>query len=87
MDTFAGRAADQKTSNIRYDNAREAAIKCVTQVFPLSMCSEDCLRAQLDNYYEDRSKCSDDSDLKFSKIGAVDDKNTNAPASPDIFKG
>ena len=45
------------------DISYEAAIKSVTEAFPLSMCSEDCLRAQLDNDYKDISKCSDDSGL------------------------
>lgn len=85
MDTFSADDVDPETNNISYEDARDASIKCVTQVFPLSMCSEDCLRAQLDNYYKDISKCSDDSDLKFSKIGAENDKNTDNRPNADIF--
>jgi hypothetical protein len=47
------------------------------------MCSEDCLRAQLDHYYKDISKCSDDSDLKFSKIGPVTKEEISE--IPDTF--
>ena len=83
MDTFSADDADPETSNISYEDARDASIKCVTQVFPLSMCSEDCLRAQLDNYYKDISKCSDDSDLKFSKIGPVTKEGISE--IPDTF--
>ncbi|MFK8031235.1 MAG: PAAR-like domain-containing protein [Gammaproteobacteria bacterium] len=37
---------------ISYEDAREAAIKSHRDTFPLSFCSDDCLREQLDNYYE-----------------------------------
>ena len=57
------------SSNISYEDAREAAIKSHTAAFPLSLCSPDCLREQLDAYYQNMIKCSDDAKLKFKKIG------------------
>ena len=60
--------------NISYEDAREAAIKSHTAAFPLSLCSPDCLREQIDAYYQNMIKCSDDAKLKFKKIGG-DKKN------------
>ncbi len=61
--------SDKTTSVITYENAREAAIKSHTAAFPFSLCSSDCLREQLDAYYQNMIKCSDDAKLKFKKIG------------------
>lgn len=43
--------------------------KSHTAAFPLSLCSPDCLREQLDAYYQNMIKCSDDAKLKFKNIG------------------
>ena len=69
MNKFGGRAADKKTKEISYEDAREAAIKSHLSAFPLSVCSADCLRSQLDEYFADGIKCDDDSKLKYKKIG------------------
>ena len=69
MNTFGGLDADKKTKEISYEDAREAAIKSHLSAFPLSVCSADCLRSQLDEYYADGIKCDDDSKLTYNKIG------------------
>jgi len=43
--------------------------KSHTAAFPFSLCSPDCLREQLDAYYQNMIKCSDDAKLKFKKMG------------------
>ncbi len=68
MNVFGSRKSDS-SSNISYQDAREAAIKSHVDTFPLSLCSPDCLREQLDAYYQNMIKCSDDAKLKFKKIG------------------
>lgn len=56
---------------ISYEKAREAAIKSHLSAFPLSVCSADCLRSQLDEHYADGLKCKDDSKLTYKKIGGA----------------
>jgi hypothetical protein len=59
---------------VEYEDARDAAITAHKKTFPLSMCSEACLKKQMDNYYHDRCKnqgglISDPNpDLKYCQI-------------------
>ncbi len=73
MDEFSVDDIDAN-SNISYEDAREAAIKSVTEAFPLSLCSPECLRAQLDEYYKNDAGCGDASKLKFKKITSSDEQ-------------
>ncbi len=41
---------------LSYKNARNAGIKSIQQTFPLSHCSTECLKKQIDHYYKDRCK-------------------------------
>ena len=49
-------------NKISYKDARDAAIKAHRDTFPMSFCSADCLRAQLDKYY---NKACDNHDPWF----------------------
>ena len=69
MQAYFSNDADEKNKEISYEKSREAAIKSHLSAFPLSVCSADCLRSQLDEHYTDGLKCDDDSKLKYKKIG------------------
>ena len=43
------------SQKITYKNARDAAIKAHRDTFPMSFCSSDCLKEQLDNYYQNKA--------------------------------
>lgn len=68
LTSFARKGADG-AGNIPYDEAVAAAIRSHTETFPFSLCSVRCLKAQLDNYYKGKAKCSDDAALKFKPMG------------------
>ncbi|VAW81488.1 hypothetical protein MNBD_GAMMA12-2233 [hydrothermal vent metagenome] len=69
------RAAKSSTGSdgmLNYKDARDAAVKSHIQAFPFSMCSPNCIKAQLDNYHKSKAKCTDDTDdtdLKFVRLG------------------
>lgn len=66
--------ADKTNKTISYEDARDAAVTSHVKTFPLSGCSQDCLKSQLDKYHKDRAKCTDNSTLNVSdKI--EDDRN------------
>ena len=54
--------------SIDYEVARDSSIEAHKKTFPLSACSEKCLKAQLDNYY--KKKCPEDSNptLTYTRI-------------------
>jgi hypothetical protein len=66
---------DKETKELSYEDARDAAVKSHVQAFPLSLCSPDCIRSQLDNYHKKSAKCNDDSTLKYVRIGPSDTGN------------
>lgn len=73
--------ADKVTKKIPYEDARDAAVTSHVKSFPLSGCSQDCIKSQLDKYHKDRAKCKNGSSLKATeKID--DDRN---PKSPKIL--
>ncbi|KFE67600.1 PAAR-like domain-containing protein [Hyalangium minutum] len=55
MDDYKNGWFGSKTE-ISYEKARDLGIKSITDTFPESKCSEDCLKAQLDKYYKDKCK-------------------------------
>ncbi|MEM9383902.1 MAG: PAAR-like domain-containing protein [Pseudomonadota bacterium] len=88
MHTHTDRHAAEEVGrdgDIAYDDARDAAIRAHRDTFPLSFCSADCLREQLDNYYD--KACDEHSgifsdpnpDLNFQRIGGP-----SAPAGDEL---
>lgn len=55
-----------------YDDAVDAAVKSHLEAFPLSMCSPDCIRSQLNNYHKTKAKCADNTQLIFVRLGPKD---------------
>ena len=71
LNTAARRLADS-SSDIKYDDAVDAAIESHRQTFPFSNCSEKCLKAQLMN--DKKKSCAGEKNpnLKFKPIGIVE---------------
>jgi hypothetical protein len=81
FDVLASKAATDN-KEISYKNARDAAIEAHAKTFPFSICSRDCLKAQMDKYYDKKAKCDDDSSLKYKKIAANQQSNTSGNSFP-----
>ncbi len=73
-DTLAAQTMD----DFSYDNARDAAVKAHRNTFPLSLCSSNCIKSQLDKEYKEKGRCDDGSDLK-----AVSSSNGSPLFTPD----
>jgi len=53
---IASYKVERKKDTISYEDARDMGVDSVRAVFPESACSEACLKAQLDKYYEKKCK-------------------------------
>jgi len=60
-------------NTISYNHARDAGVKSHKKTFPLSACSAQCLKAQMDNYRDKACGKGENSSLKYVPIVVPDD--------------